>query len=213
MNGRPQDFHAPKLKPGRLTIVMRRDLTIPAALNVPVIELYRLSARWFLEARRKRPPDPPPIIKTKRRYSGPSGFTLSPRALGGPRSSRRRLQVCLCLMLICGVVWAVCGGTFLAPPRDVSPWLPLGIMSALCSGLFWLLAATGGMGSRIHKRLKDACLIISPSGIALVQGDVKGQLRWNELQDIRYCTKARNFAISYETDIRGIPEFNLSSRA
>jgi hypothetical protein len=212
LNGRPQDFRAPKLKPGPLTIVHDRGyLQIPAALSVPVADLYRfLGAKVPLSGKDGVSPELAAHYQNEIAVFGADRvFSYSARHLGSYGSSRRRLKVCLCLMMICGVIWAVCGGTFFATPRDISPWLPLGIMFTIFSGLFWLVAATGSTGFRFRNRLKNASLIISPSGIALRQGDLKGQLLWNELRDIRYRAKARNFVISYETDISSLPGIQL----
>lgn len=42
-------------------------------------------------------------------------------------------------------------------------------------------------------------MVISPSGIALVQGDVKGHLRWDELQAVQTPRNTKGF-------VRGIHE-------
>jgi hypothetical protein len=39
------------------------------------------------------------------------------------------------------------------------------------------------------RRWRDAGLVISPAGLALVQGNVRGEMRWAELKDLRYKTR------------------------
>ena len=51
-----------------------------------------------------------------------------------------------------------------------------------------LLVWVGPMGPRIPNWKKSA-LVISPGGMAMVQGDMTGQLRWDELRDIRFRPK------------------------
>jgi hypothetical protein len=71
-------------------------------------------------------------------------------------------------------------------------WLPLSLAgfyyaSALALGLgllFYGASLSSTATARVLKRHANATLIITPSGLALAQGDLQGELRWRELRGI-----------------------------
>jgi hypothetical protein len=93
-------------------------------------------------------------------------------------------------MILTGVVWIVAG----AMGKDFVGWLGGGIMllvlGSLLQLLFWLLSAQ--RRPRVANWHK-ASLVISPVGLAVVQGDLKGELKWDELRDVH--TKIPRFTV------------------
>lgn len=82
-------------------------------------------------------------------------------------------------LLVCGIAWIVAG----VASKPQEPWIVAGVFAILMSGLCLLVACVfplpiarpGRSGSR-------AGLVISPLGLALNQGDIQGELRWDELR-------------------------------
>jgi hypothetical protein len=85
-------------------------------------------------------------------------------------------------------------------------WLAGGIVSVFLGGWFALLAWLLGNGKpRSIKRWRQASLVISPQGLALVQGDMQGELRWDEVRDVRIRRRDRSsFELSSGTAGPGI---------
>ncbi len=76
----------------------------------------------------------------------------------------------------------------------------------LLFGLLFLLAfvAEGRRGARPVKNAREAGLVISPVGLALVQGDLKGEMRWDELRDVQYRSRPASFSMDAHTGRPGI---------
>ncbi len=65
-------------------------------------------------------------------------------------------------------------------------WIVFGTLSALVGGLCWLAARSYvGQPNKALARNPDACIIVSPAGLAMVQGDIQGMLRWGEITGTR----------------------------
>ena len=47
-------------------------------------------------------------------------------------------------------------------------------------------------------------LVLSPVGLALVQGDLQGELRWEQLRDVQLVSKPRFFQMGQENVRTGI---------
>ncbi len=67
------------------------------------------------------------------------------------------------------------------------------IMGLLC----WIiLASREKYGTTVKNALQNSSLIVSPSGIALIQGDLKGLLRWDEVRKVTIRKKPRFLEVS-----------------
>jgi hypothetical protein len=54
------------------------------------------------------------------------------------------------------------------------------------------------------KSWRESSLVVSPSGIAMAQGDVHGVLRWDELQNVQLGEKTKHFEVSDGSGYGGI---------
>ena len=84
-------------------------------------------------------------------------------------------------LLIVGVVWVVAAVT-----AD-----PLWGVGAGMVAMFALLAGARALGVKsrqnvVGKHWRSSGLVISPTAVAMVQGDVKGKARWNEVRSVTY---------------------------
>jgi len=50
----------------------------------------------------------------------------------------------------------------------------------------------------------QASLVICPVGLAMVQGDMEGELRWNEVLNVELRSRAQGFHLTSETTRPGI---------
>ena len=54
------------------------------------------------------------------------------------------------------------------------------------------------------KNWKNASVVIGPHGMAMVQGDIQGEVRWPELLEIRFNTKPLAFSLGSQSGFPGI---------
>jgi hypothetical protein len=157
-------------------------VVIPARLDIRSDEVYsflfhRLSSGGSSEVN----PALADYLHEKRRDDGP-GRVWSYRARryqGGNLPSRPGMLFVLALMLS-GSVWLPLGLL-----RDEPPWVIAGFWSVILGGMSALglwLHSRGRL--RPAQRKRFGSLVICPDGLALVQKDLVGQLRWDEIRSL-----------------------------
>jgi hypothetical protein len=201
LNDKPQIPSDSELQSGPLMIMHHNGfLEIPERLNVSVIVLYRFLMANLSESgsTEVNPQLRDYLSQEQSNYGTDKVWTYCARQHIGRRSSTGKQQACCLLMTAVGFVWMI-APVFIFPGRkDVFPvWLGFGIPLSLFSFLFWLLFK----GKQRHpdgniKNWPKASLIVGPSGIAMVQGDLVGKLRWDELSDVQLKPRNIRFAIS-----------------
>ncbi len=85
--------------------------------------------------------------------------------------------------MIAAVVWMIVGFSGLA---DIG-WGAGGVVAAVVGGIFFL--ATFASNAPLHqggRKLKGSSLVIGPQGMAMVQGEIQGEIRWPEVLQLRY---------------------------
>ena len=122
--------------------------------------------------------------------------------LGKAFSSSKRIAICLAVV-VTGVIWLP--AAFLG--KDYIPWSGWGIIFLVLGGL---LLWSFRMNSQYYggppkiKNWRNAGLVISPVGLALVQGTTQGQMRWDELRDVAMRAKPKGLRIRREDAFTGI---------
>ncbi len=102
-----------------------------------------------------------------------------------PRHSRqaRRLRAICIGAFIAAVGWLALGFSSEAPIG----WTITGVITAVTAAVLFLASRVANVPlSMAGRNLKQACLVIGPSGMAMVQGEVQGEIGWPEVLDIRY---------------------------
>jgi len=107
-------------------------------------------------------------------------WVFGARAVLRPRPSRRLIRFVLFAMVMAGVIWLIAGIVLNEPG-----WVSVGVIDCIFSGLILLATWAEPTAAVGIKNWRQAALVISPLAMALSQGDVQGQLRWNELRDVR----------------------------
>jgi hypothetical protein len=165
-------------------------LEIPTTANVPLAEIEQYLAPFVRVPPRSEPhPDMAEYVRQQRETFGADRVAVYTaggvaRPSMAAAKSRRGPAVCVALMLS-GVLW--CLAPIFVKGDDAIGWLGGGFMLAVFGFLFWLLFRQGGQTSRkVARKLADSCLVISPLGVAMIQGDVRGKLRWDEIRDVRH---------------------------
>jgi hypothetical protein len=99
-------------------------------------------------------------------------------------------------LLSSGFVWLV-GGIAVD-----APWLFCTAIVLLVIGpVVW--ASVGSEANASLKKLRDSCLIVSPLGIALTQGELVGELRWEEVRSTKLVLQSSNRLSRIQLQVEG----------
>ncbi len=125
-------------------------------------------------------------------------YCFSARETIAPRPHRPRLRAFSLGMVVGGVLWLLAG---IVTPE----WFAGGVVVVVFGFLFFLLTfAQPATGTQHIKNWRNSFLIVSPAGIGLVQGPLKGKLRWDELRRVKLNEKVKSFRLSAASAQKGI---------
>ena len=158
-------------------------VNIPARINVPSLGVYRFLLGLLSEggSREVNPLLADYLARQEETFGSEKVWSYRARSfLGGRRRGRKGPAVSLAVAAS-GIAWMVAG----FQGKGFEGWLGAGILFLLFGSLFLLLfRLPGGRGQARIKNWRDASLVISPLGLAIIQGDLKGELRWEELRNL-----------------------------
>lgn len=163
---------------------------IPAGLDVPSDEVYRFLLRQ-IPGRSSRPvhKELDGYLRQKRKAFGAEEVWSFAARVGVGRSviGRKGRAVCGALFLSGLGIIAYGAAAGAGPPRVV-PGIFLSVLSAIIGAMFW------AAGRQYSARVKGgrASLVIAPDGMAVLHGDLRGELRWEELLDVKLNPTARS---------------------
>ena len=174
---------------------------IPARLSVSSRELYTFIKERLPESgSRDVTATLVPYLRQQEQVFGQDKvFAYRPRPGGGGRARPRSAAVCMAIA-VAGLVWVVAGAV---GGKDYAPWIACGVILAFLFGLF-ALALFLDVGTHRIKNVRSSGLVIGPAGLALVQGDMRGELRWDELRKVQYRDRPRSFQFEYQRPLLGI---------
>src|SRR5438105_4074233 len=117
---------------------------------------------------------------------------FSYRARPHPTPHPRLRSVAMCAAVaITGLAWLVIG---LVAGERFLPWAMVGGLLLPTFAIFAAAFSLEGRRTRI-KNWRQSGLVIGPAGLALVQGDMRGELRWRELRNVEYRHRPRSFQV------------------
>lgn len=200
----PQRFEIRASHPGGV-------VRIPKRLNASSDDLYRfLTERVPDRGSRDVNPALAAYLKQNEAAFGPervwSYAAASHLAVKPPMTGLRAGSIAA---LLVGVLWIV-GGVYVANNRgieDGKAWAGAGGFVAIFGGLFWLVsyATSADRATSLVKKWRQASLVITPVGLALVQGDIQGEVTWGELRDVRLQhRKGGSFHLESTAALNGI---------
>ncbi len=115
-------------------------------------------------------------------------FLFSPRLMPSATILGKVGRLIGLWILLTGILWAF-AATF------YTNWTVPGALSVLFGSIFFLASfATNDPVKRQIKNWRESSLIVTPSGIALIQGNLKGKLRWDEVLEVAQA-KPKPFTI------------------
>jgi hypothetical protein len=178
-------------------------LCIPGRLNLPSDEVFSfLYHRFSPSGSRAVPSTLADFLRDReRRFHPEQVWTYRTRTHLGQNKRHPQLRAFFLALIVAagfwllwGIVqreegWIVCGGLYL-------------FFGVLFSLFLWLIGRRSFAGI---PNWRQSGLVIAPDGLALVQGDLVGELRWDEVRDVTLgkASSAFSFTISFQP-IRGI---------
>jgi hypothetical protein len=201
--GRPDD-PSKKGPPAYAIQILHADgvLRVPAHLNAPSDDVYRfLLSRFPLGGSREINPLLADYARMHEETFGVERvWTYAARRHLGSRFPSRKATAFWTAALLAGAAWGAVGLT----DETLRPW-SLGFMAMFIS-IVMLLAVRSESGARKTqvRNWRQSGLVISPVGLALVQGDEKGEMRWDELRGLRMKTGSEFLTSSDRSPTSGI---------
>jgi hypothetical protein len=177
-------------------------LNIPARLNFPSHEVYRfLAARVPETGGREVNPVLGEYLKREEQQFGPDAiwtFRAASQRVPGGRPGYRTFFIGL---IVAAAGWIVLGFSGFAEVI----WGVAGIVCAFVAASFHAASSGQAMAAApALKNWKNASLVIGPRGMAMVQGNIQGEVCWPELLEIRFRTKPSGFNLGHPNAIPGI---------
>lgn len=101
--------------------------------------------------------------------------------------SYRRLRAVLVAAMVGGIAWIGFGAVSNGMGNDTTgwSWIAGGVLVMVLAGVFWLASLASSNAGTKFKGWKESSLVVSPLGLALVQGNVRGEMRWDELREVK----------------------------
>lgn len=178
-------------------------LLIPAQLNVPSDQVFSFLYRQFSPSgARDVPPALTDFLRRKERAFG-SGkvWTYRARTHLGRIKSYPRLRAFFLALLLAAAAWLL-WGIF----QQQEGWIGGGGFALFFGGLFsFLLWLDGRRNFAGVRKWRQAGVVIAPDGLALAQGDMIGELRWDEVRDVKAGNTTATFQFTTTNQpLRGI---------
>jgi hypothetical protein len=176
-------------------------LRIPSRLNFPSHEVYRyLASRVPDCGGRDVNPVLADYLERQERRSGPESvatFRGASRRLSGAWRGYRAFCIGL---VVGGAAWVGVGFSGYVETE----WGAAGIVCGLLGAILYAAAFAQLTPAVPIKHWKKASLVIGPEGMAMVQGDIQGEVRWPELLEIRFNARPRGFSLAGPSAFPGI---------
>lgn len=189
-NGRPADPR--RTSSASMTVLHDGGvLHIPARLNVPTVEVLRLLVdRLPTSGGREVHPDLVDYLQRQEMYFDAESVATYCAARRLVTGSRRGLRAFAVGMIVGGVI-----ETALASSGNFDVvWAVPGVFCAAI-GLVMLITSfvENTASGPLLKQWRKSSLVVGPTGLAMVQGPIHGEVRWPELLEIRFQPKPRGF--------------------
>jgi hypothetical protein len=158
-------------------------LRIPPRLDVLSDKVYSFLLSHFGSrgARDVHPKLAEYRLSQEKRYGSGRVWSYVAREYQGRPAEYRGLRAFFLAVLLSATCWLVFGLATSQPE-----WAVGGGFGMLFGGLFGFLIWIQIRLQKVPKKLRKASLVISPDGLALIQGDLEGRLRWGEVRNVQF---------------------------
>jgi hypothetical protein len=180
-------------------------LIIPANSSPPLPDVHRYVASKLPE-REELPINPllaDYVAEQRLKFGTERILVIRTRDLFPKFSLRRRGKAVCAALMLTGIVWIVLSsaiGPFAPRGEDYQIWFVIGSLTIVGSWfVFFYLRSTTFVQPRFVA-FPNSCIVIGPAGLAMVQGEMYGALRWEEL--IKVVGRPKSFQRSSNRILR-----------
>lgn len=160
-------------------------LVIPARLNVPSDDVYRFLLSRFpaCGSRAVNPTLADYLREQEATFGADRVWSYCARRHLGLRFPARKARAGSLAACLTGLAWIAVG---IAGKQAFVGWIVAGSLTSLVAGFTFLIFWVQSRSPLVKmKNWREASLVISPVGLAMVQGTEKGKMRWDELRKIK----------------------------
>lgn len=110
----------------------------------------------------------------------------------------RSYNSAIVLSAVAWLIWGIAQGQ--------EGWIVGGSFGLIFGGLFALLSwLSGRQNLGAVRKWRQAGVVVAPDGLALVQGELVGELRWDEVRDVKFGKSSTSFQFTTTAQpLRGI---------
>jgi hypothetical protein len=189
---------------GVITIVHEGGvIRIPARLNLPTDDVYRFLVGQIPDqgGRAVNSVIADYLARQERDFGADhvATFCAANRRVGEARIGLRALSLGLFLT---SIVWLFIGSPILGRSEG---WKLAGVVCLPISTVLFLVSFAQNLSVELAvKNWKKASLVIAPRGMAMVQGEIEGEVNWPELLEVRFHPRPRSFTLTRDSLTPGI---------
>lgn len=164
---------------------------VPAVMNVSAVELAQFLVSKLPPPQQKAvPASLAEYASLQEEKFGDAKMTyIHQRPQQHQAIKLRTLGIVAKAITLSGLIWFIASAAISENKpgnESFAYWLGFGF-AAICLGIaLWMLSKARRNKSPVNaERYGPACLIISPTGLGLTQGDLQGKMRWDEISSIK----------------------------
>ena len=179
------------------------EFVIPAKLNHPSVDVYEFLFERSIP-REDFPLDPvlEDFVNEQEELFGPEKvFHFCARSNADKKKAGRRVMTKIAAGLALGALGLGAAGGVMKN----EDWFVAAVSLGAAAILFFLIGMTRQQtaGSRM-KNWDLAGVVVSPVGVAMIQGNLKGKMEWDEIKAVSFGNATRNFEFSVTRTTPGI---------
>jgi hypothetical protein len=181
-------------------------LTIPPSPDINSEGIFRAIEERFVPSgsREVNPVLMPYLLRYETTFGPDRVWSYRATRLRADVHRPRRGRAVILAFVATGIAWFVLN----VGARGPTPWPGAGLFLAFIGGLILFLRWGLGRSGQL-RRIKDwraSSLVITPVGLAMVQGDLTGELTWDQIRDVKLRSRARRFQVIGDstTGLQGI---------
>jgi hypothetical protein len=196
-------------------------LVAPPVMNVDPVEFHN----FLLSQMPVEPPRPVPAVladylsEQLAKFGPERVHLIQTRRAFFEQWRRRRRRWIGAALILAGIIWfAVATVAVVSHPKanEYAAWFVAGFWSALVGLIMYF--ARGSMNRKVADRQlakhPDACIIIGPAGLAMLQGSTKGALPWREITKVsrnvsQFLQSSRTYGLQLQVRGAAINMFDI----
>ena len=181
-------------------------LAIPDRVGIPSGELLLFLQEWIPPGRREDLPDELQhhLDAFRNKFGSDRVFAFTPRHVPTRGTYGRFGRALGLTCMLAGILWPIVATLFEDRKFKSEGWISSGVSLFFVGAIFyWLFAMLRRLPGG-QKKWHHSGLVISPLGLSVIQGKLRGEMRWDELKKLEYPVKKKFFDVAANNKVGGI---------